>query len=93
MRIIGTIPHPTLKISVFKADGRVSVKFENAGYEQTYKLGADDRFGDLDTVRRWADAILIESVLARMADMHGSRTAADARAFPVVAETEFEEIL
>ncbi|MFN0014240.1 MAG: hypothetical protein ACKVU2_06790, partial [Saprospiraceae bacterium] len=82
-----------LKISVFKSDGRVSVKFENAGYEQTYKLGADDRFGDLDAVYRWVDTELIESVLAQMGKMHGIRTAADGRAFPVSAETEFEKIL
>jgi len=93
MRIIGTISHPVLKISVFKMDGRVSVKFENAGYEQTFKLGDDERYGDLESVGRWADTALIESVLARMAELHQSRLAADARAFPRTSDPEFEEIL
>ncbi len=93
MRIIGTIPHPVLKISVFKMDGRVSVKFENAGYEQTFKLGDDDRYSDLDAVSRWADANLIESVLVRMAALHQSRLAADARAFTNSSDPEFEDIL
>jgi len=93
MRIIGTIPHPALKISVFKMDGRVSVKFENAGFEQTFKLGADERFSDLAAVQAWVDALLLESVLERMGDMYRSRVAADARAFRHATEPEFEEIL
>ena len=43
MRIIGQIEHPDLKITVFKSDNRISVKFENEGYEQIFKLGADER--------------------------------------------------
>ena len=93
MRIIGTLPHPSLKISVFKMDGRISVKFENASYEQTFKLGDDERYGDLDAVCRWADANLIESVLARMTDLHQSRLAADARAFTKSSDPEFDDIL
>lgn len=93
MRIIGTIPHPSLKISVFKMDGRISVKFENAGFEQTFKLGEDDRYSNLEAVQRWADAPLIESVLERMADMRRSRLAADARLFSLATDPEFEEIL
>ncbi len=93
MRIIGTIPHPLLKISVFKMDGRISVKFENAGFEQTFKLGEDDRYSNLEAVQCWVDTPLIESVLERMADMHRSRLAADSRLFFHATEQEFEEIL
>ena len=34
MRILGYLEHPTLKITVFKMDNRISVKFENSLYEQ-----------------------------------------------------------
>ena len=38
MRIIGEIPHAHYKITVFKHNNRVSVKFENANYEQVYRF-------------------------------------------------------
>lgn len=93
MRIIGDIPHPTLKITVFKMDNRISVKFENAGYEQTFKLGTDDRFATFEAVQQWVDQALLDEVLVRMGDMHRCRLAADKRAFPDVSESEFEDIL
>jgi hypothetical protein len=93
MRIIGTIPHPVLKISVFKMDDRISVKFENSGYEQTFKLGADERLNTLEAVQHWVDENLLADVLTRMGEMHRSRLGADARAFPATSESEFEEIL
>ncbi len=93
MRILGTISHPLLKITVFKMDNRVSVKFENAGYEQTFKLGTDERYHSLEAIQRWVDENLIAEVLERMADMHRSRQAADQRAFPTAAPAEFEEII
>jgi hypothetical protein len=93
MRIIGTIPHPTLKITVFKMEDRISVKFENAGYEQTFKLGSDERLNSLESVQNWVDQALLDEVLVRMGDMHRSRLAADKRAFPAASESEFEDIL
>ena len=33
MRIVGDIEHPRLKITVFKNDGRFSLKFENGKYK------------------------------------------------------------
>lgn len=93
MRILGTIPHPLLKITVFKMDNRISVKFENAGYEQTFKLGADERYQTLEAVRQWMDETLLADVLARMDDMHRSRMEAEKRAFPQTPQAEFEEII
>jgi len=52
MRIIGHIEHPSLKISVFRYEGRTSVKFETALYEQTFKLGDDERFATLEGVQK-----------------------------------------
>ncbi|MCS7035501.1 MAG: hypothetical protein RMJ33_11840 [Saprospiraceae bacterium] len=93
MRILGTLSHPLLKITVFKMDNRISVKFENAGYEQTFKLGADERYQTLEAIQQWADETLINEVLARMNDMHRSRIEAEQRAFPNTEQTEFEEII
>jgi hypothetical protein len=93
MRIIGEIPHPELKISIFKMAERISVKFENAQYEQTFKLGTDDRFQTVEGVQQWADEALIAQVMANFRQMHAARMAATQRAFPPVEEEVFEEII
>ena len=93
MRIIGNIDHPTLKISVFKADNRVSVKFENALYEQTFKLGDDDRFSNLEAVQKLVDNEMLEDVQAGFRQMHVARMAVMGRAFPVMEAEVFEEII
>lgn len=93
MRIIGHIEHPVLKITVFRSDNRISVKFENEGYEQTYKLGADERLNDLESIRKWIDFQLLEEILERMRQMHRGKLGALLRAFPPDGPPEFEEII
>ena len=93
MRIIGNIEHPVLKISVFKADNRISVKFENALYEQTFKLGDDERFSSLEAVQSWVDAALMEEVMAGFRLMHAARLAAMSRRFPNNEQDAFEQII
>lgn len=93
MRIIGDIPHPHLKITVFKMSERVSVKFENEGYEQTYKLGQDERVSTLEGVQQVIDAAFIQQVLQLMQQMHQSRIAAFGRAFHPPGEEAFEDII
>lgn len=93
MRIIGHIDHPQLKITVFRMDQRVSVKFENAGYELTYKLGDDERLNNLAAVQQWVDAPLIERVQALLQQMHAARLAALARLFPSPSDEVFEDII
>jgi hypothetical protein len=92
MRIIGNIDHPTLKITIFKMDTRMSVKFENNLYEQTYKLSMDERFTDLQSVKDWVDATFIAEVLQQFQAMHRNRMQTIARIFPEKEEF-FEEII
>lgn len=93
MRIIGTIDHPSLRISVFRADNRISVKFENALYEQTFKLGDDERFSNLEAVTQWADAAMLEQVQAVFRLMHANNMAAQTRMFPSSKTEVFEDII
>ncbi|MCW5922019.1 MAG: hypothetical protein KIS77_06750 [Saprospiraceae bacterium] len=93
MRIIGYIEHPHLKITVFRMDERVSVKFENALYELTFKLGQDERLATLENVRQWVDAAFVEQVLDHFQQMHKTRMGAMARAFPLEEHDVFEEII
>lgn len=93
MRIIGQIEHPQLKITVFRMDGRSSVKFENAHYEQTFKLGDDERFATLEGVQRWVDKPLADAVLEGFQQMHRIRFDALSRQFPLPEGESFEEII
>lgn len=94
MRAIGNIEHPYLKITVFKSDERLSVKFENEGYEIGFKLGMDERLNTLDAIQRWVDQALTEELLQHLQVLHRSRLAASSRAFPEAnSGSEFEEII
>lgn len=93
MRIIGYIEHPGVKITVFKMDNRISVKLENALYEQTYKFGTDERVGSLEGVQKLLDEPFIEQALAHFRDMHQNRISAFARAFSADKGVMFEEII
>jgi hypothetical protein len=93
MRVIGNIEHPHLKITVFKTGERVSVKFENAYYEQTFKLGDDERLANAESASQLVDSQMIEAVLHTFQRMHETRMAAMRRAFPMAAEQVFEEII
>ena len=56
MRIIGNIDHPTLKITAFKHDGKLSVKFEVGLMEQTYKFRESDKLNDFSGLQKVIDA-------------------------------------
>lgn len=93
MRIIGNIEHPHLKITVFKSDNRISIKFENALYEQTYKLGLDERFASLEAVQKLVDDAFLEQVSSHFQLMHRAKTAACSRLFPPNDKIELEHII
>ncbi len=93
MRIIGHIEHPSLKISVFKNDGRTSVKFETALYEQTFKLGDDERFSTLEGVQKIVDGPMIEKIMEGFRQMHSTRLDVMTRLFPSSEEVVFQEII
>lgn len=93
MRVIGNIEHPHLKITVFKMDNRISVKFENTLYEQTFKLGQNEHTDSLEGVKKLVDATLAEQVPAIFQQMHQARMEAFSRAFPVENQALFEEII
>ncbi len=93
MRIIGEVEHPILKITIFKMGERISVKFENERYEQTYKLGTDDRLTKVENIQKWVDAAFLEQVQLVFQKMHQTQMLATARLFPSETENIFEEII
>lgn len=93
MRIIGEVQHPIFKITIFKMGERISVKFENERYEQTYKLGADDRLTNVEDIQKWIDAAFLEQVQQAFQKMHQAQMHATARLSPSETENIFEEII
>lgn len=93
MRVIGYIEHPTFKISVFKNDGRTSVKFETERYEQTLKLGDDERLQTVEAVEKLLDPAFLEKISEGFRGLHTARLEAMRRTFPVATAEMFEEII
>jgi hypothetical protein len=92
MRIIGDIPHPSLKITVFKMDNKLSVKFETGLYEQTFKFRESEELHDFETMQKLVDAEFVNEVMENFAKMHRSKNAAMGRFLPAAKEG-FEEII
>lgn len=71
----------------------MSIKFENSQYEQTYKLGEDDRFATVEAVQQLVDPAMLEQVLSIFRQMHQTKMAAINRFEPEQAEEVFETII
>lgn len=93
MRIIGYIEHPNLKITVFKMDNRLSVKFETGLYEQTYKYRTGDGMESLEDVKKQVDQDFIEQVEKTFVDMHQAKNQALKRNQNLGQEDEFDVII
>jgi hypothetical protein len=92
MRIIGHIDHPSMKITVFKMDNKLSVKFETGFYEQTYKFRESNEIHDLATLQKLVDERFMNDVMENFAKLHQAKNEALGRFLPQ-AEEVFEEII
>lgn len=93
MRIIGYIEHPTLKITLFKMDNKLSIKFESGFYEQTYKFRAANGLETADDLTKLVDASFIEAVNEQFIQLHKIKLQAMTRHMPPKQENEFEVII
>ncbi len=92
MRIIGSIDHPVMKITVFQMDNKLSVKFETGLYEQTYKFRSSDTINTLEDMQQLVDEAFINNVLAQMTTLHQIKSQALSRFLPE-DDDEFDEII
>lgn len=69
MRVIGYIDNPAVKITVFKTDSRLLIKFENAHFEQTYKLRIGENINHLQDAERIVDEDFLKEVYANFNTM------------------------
>ena len=93
MRIVGEIEHSRLKITIFKNDGKFSMKFENGLLEQTYKFRDDERLASVDDVKKCVDALFIEKVEEILRGMYAAKTETMQRHLSQSDEDEFETIV
>lgn len=69
MRIIGNIPHPFVKVTVFAMEMRYSVKFEMGQMEQTYKIRESDEIKGIEDISRLIDDELIDECIEQFTAM------------------------
>ncbi len=68
MRIIDTIPHPSISISIFQMNDKYIVRFEAGMMEQAFKFDASEVKG-LDDVKKIVNPEFIEQVRKRFNEM------------------------
>jgi hypothetical protein len=92
MRVVGEIDHARMKITIFKNDGKFSLKFEANLLEQIYKFREDPRLESVEDVKKMLDTEFIEKVENILRGMKAAQLSAMERGFPVDAD-EFDVIL
>lgn len=78
MRIIDSIPHPKITISVFSMNDKYLVKFEAGPMEQTFKFYHEEVNG-VEGVKKTIDDEFLEKVMERFNEMYLSFKAAKER--------------
>ncbi len=68
MRIIDTIPHPSIQISIFQMNDKYLVKFEAAMMEQVFKFDTAD-VKSVDALKQIINADFIDLVRKRFNEM------------------------
>ena len=69
MRIIDSIPHPSMGISIFQMNDKFIVKFEAGPMEQAFKFHTE-HVKSLDGVKKIINDDFIEKVRMRFNDMY-----------------------
>jgi len=68
MRIIDSIPHPSISISIFQMNDKYIVKFEAGPMEQAFKFN-NEQVGSLENLKTMINTDFISKVHARFNDM------------------------
>jgi hypothetical protein len=68
MRIIDSIPHPSISISIFNMNDKYIVKFEAGPMEQSFKFQTE-QVKSVENLKKMINADFIETVRMRFNDM------------------------
>lgn len=68
MRIIATIPHPVVKISVFQMNSKYLIKMELGSFEQTYKI-SEEEIQSIEELEQICTGEFMKNVITRFESM------------------------
>ena len=68
MRVVGTIPHPSIGITVFSMNDKFIVKLEAGPMEQSFKFTTEEVKG-IEDIKKIVDEEFIEKAIARFNEM------------------------
>lgn len=68
MRVVGEIPHPEVKITIFHWNNRYLIKLEAGPFEQTFKVEEFDLTSE-EEVKEIVNEAFIQQSIARFNDM------------------------
>ena len=71
MRIVGEIPHPTCKITLFAWNLKYLIKLERGPIEQTFKVSEMDVTGEED-IKEMMNGKFLDQAIARFDEMEAS---------------------
>ena len=75
MKVIGEIPHPELKITIFHWNNRYLIKLEAGPFEQTFKIEEYDLSSE-EEIKSIVNEEFIQQSIIRFSDMAKSLTKA-----------------
>jgi hypothetical protein len=78
MRVIGSIPHPTITISIFSMNDKYQVRFEAGPMEQIFKLAHSEVDG-VEGIKKLVDDAFLQKIMERFNEMYLSFKAAKER--------------
>ena len=78
MRVIGSIPHPSITISIFSMNDKYQVRFEAGPMEQIFKLSHSEVNG-IDGIKKLMDEVFMQKIMDRFNEMYLSFKSAKER--------------
>ncbi|MBS1650518.1 MAG: hypothetical protein JSU07_00780 [Bacteroidetes bacterium] len=69
MRIVDSIPHPSMTISIFQMNQKYLVKFEAGPMEQIFKFDTDE-ISSIEQLKKRITAEFIETTYLRFKEMY-----------------------
>ncbi len=73
MRIIGEFDHDAIKVTVFKMNEKISVKYEYNLMEQTYKFRDGSGIDTLEDVKRFSNDTVVAHIKSIFIDMEKAK--------------------
>jgi hypothetical protein len=68
MRVVGTIPHPSIGITIFNMNDKFILKLEAGPMEQSFKFNADEVKG-IEDIKKIIDEDFLKKAIDRFNEM------------------------